>query len=424
MINALLLSLTCAATPSLSVTVDGEGYLRFIREGRAVYAKSTRLVVTDGKLSDEDGDLVLPGIGIAPDATKLEVDLEGNVFATIGGSKVREGQFVLALFSASSVLQPKDGILIANDRPHLGSPGDDTFGVIRAVDGLPAKTAVKGASATQTPPTVVIPPTLEAKVVPIAPVPTTTVTNATENNVARQPAKLHSLTIAVQEHALVSKEHILLGDIAKIDGDPTVVDQLSQVDLGDTPPIGVPRKIDRERILIKLTLAGLRSTDFTLNLPGDADVRRKGQTIQQSQFVVSAVQLLIDKGGPNGNWMCTDNYGDFEAPNGKVELRAETISGMQSGEATALVAVYVGGNRFNARTIHLHLKDQIPPLKIGSAVKVIMIAGHAEVEVPGIVKTSGRLGDSIQVQVTIGSPPVSTFHTAIVVGPGVVEVKL
>ena len=89
-----------------------------------------------------------------------------------------------------------------------------------------------------------------------------------------------------------------------------------------------------------------------------------------------------------------------------------------------LVGIYIGSDRFNSRTIHLHLKDQAPPVRIGAAVKVVMVAGHAQVEVPGIARTSGRLGDPIEVEIRIGTPTVTTFHTGILVGPGIVQVKL
>ena len=44
-----------ALAPSVHLHVDGEGYLRFVREGRTVYAKEAMLTVTDGKLASVDG---------------------------------------------------------------------------------------------------------------------------------------------------------------------------------------------------------------------------------------------------------------------------------------------------------------------------------------------------------------------------------
>jgi hypothetical protein len=132
----------------------------------------------------------------------------------------------------------------------------------------------------------------------------------------------------------------------------------------------------------------------------------------------------MDKGGISGTWESTDNFADLEVPSGKLELRAEQMVGEDTGNASVVIAIYVEGSRFNSRTVHLHLKDNVPPVQPGSAVKVIMTAGSAQVEIPGIARSMGRVGQAIQVEVQAGNPPVKTFHTGIVTGPGTVEVKL
>ncbi len=53
-----------------------------------------------------------------------------------------------------------------------------------------------------------------------------------------------------------------------------------------------------------------------------------------------------------------------------------------------------------------------------------MIAGNAQVEIPGIARSMGRVGQTIQVEVRRATRQVKTFHTGTVTGPGTVEVKL
>lgn len=426
MLNAILLTTAVLSGPSIKVKVDGEGYMRFIRDGRAVYAKRCVLEVIDGKLADAQGDLVLPTISVPSTATGLSVDLQGTVTANVGGNKIVFGQLVLAGFAPTVALEPDGAVYIAGDRPHLGNPGDESFGVIRIVnDDEDPRTAVKGIEAQQ--PTFVIPPSVEAKITH------RTVATSQVSPAIQKPTVLDTRTwnrdsgkvqITVQEHSVVPGDEIALTDIAVFDGDPALIKQLSKVDLGETPPTGIKRLIDRSRILVRIRAAGLNPDDFSVIVPAGADIRRKGQTIPNAQFTTTAVLGLMQRGGMAGAWECTDNFSDLEVPSGKVELRTDSVSGQETADASVVVGIYLDGVRWNGRTVHLHMKNYIPPLRAGSAIKVILIAGHAQVEVPGIARSSGRLGEAIQVEVTTGNPPVTTRHTGVLTAAGIVEVKL
>jgi hypothetical protein len=174
-----------------------------------------------------------------------------------------------------------------------------------------------------------------------------------------------------------------------------------------------------------MRFAGLKPESYNIDVPENADIRRKGQTIPNSEFVVTAIKAILNNDSSiSGTWKSTDSFADLEVPSGKLELKAEEMTGMDTGNASVIVAIFVDGTRFNSRTVHLKLKDNVPPVQIGAAVKVIIIAGRAQVEVPGVAHTGGRMGQSIQVEVQLGNPPVKTFHTGIVTGPGTVEVRL
>ena len=418
MIKAILLSTLCLSGPVLKVRVDGDGYLRFIRDGRAVYAKEAALQINNGKLCDAAGDSVLPSIQLGAGASDLAVDLEGNIYGVYNGNKVKAGQLVLAQFPPTEAFQKQDVVLIADDRPHLGTPGDENFGVIRLLPGFDVP-EVKVTINPQQPAapkkgTFLIPDSIANKLVQGAQ-PKHVVANATVDG---------KVQITVQQHSVITGDHILLGQIAQIDGDPETVAKLQNVDLGDTPPTGVKRIIDRSRITIRLRFAGMKPELFNIEVPEGADIRRKGQTIPNSDFVVAAIKALIEKNATTGTWESTDSFADLEVPSGKLELKAEEMNGIDTGAASVIVAIYIDGSRFNSRTVHLKLKDNVPPVQPGAAVKVVMIAGQAQVECPGVARTGGRMGQSIQVEVQIGNPPVKTFHTGIVKGPGMVEVRL
>ena len=78
-IIAIAISVYAALTP-VKVHVDGAGYMRFVRDGRVVYAKTATFVSIDGSLGSE-GAKLLPEIPVPTTAPTITVDLQGNVDA-------------------------------------------------------------------------------------------------------------------------------------------------------------------------------------------------------------------------------------------------------------------------------------------------------------------------------------------------------
>ena len=133
-IIALALSVFTALTP-VKVHVDGPGYLRFIRDGRVVYAKAATFLSIDGNLGSE-GAKVLPEVPIPVGTQTFKVDLQGNV--DVGSAHL--GRLVLAIFPAGSTSSTTDDFFTFSERPTLTNPGEDAAGVIR-VDGDSKPTA-------------------------------------------------------------------------------------------------------------------------------------------------------------------------------------------------------------------------------------------------------------------------------------------
>ena len=53
------------------VHVDGEGFLRFVRDGRFVYSKEADLTVADGRLVQQDGYEGIPRLTVNGSPTAL-----------------------------------------------------------------------------------------------------------------------------------------------------------------------------------------------------------------------------------------------------------------------------------------------------------------------------------------------------------------
>src|SRR5579859_889264 len=141
MFKLVLIAITGFTGPSLKVRIEGDGYLRFMRDGLAVYAKEATLGVKDGKLADSAGDGVLPTIAVSAGASALEIDPQGNVYLISAGTKTKAGQLVLASFPPNETLRPQDVVLVATGRPHLGLPGEKDFGLVHTSTDSPRTSA-------------------------------------------------------------------------------------------------------------------------------------------------------------------------------------------------------------------------------------------------------------------------------------------
>jgi hypothetical protein len=393
MISSLLCGLLLAGPVTLKVKVDGDGYLRFAREGRVVYAASATLTVTEGVLAGQGGATVLPSITVPTDATALAVDLEGNVSCKTAKGQFALGRLVLALFSKTAILRPADGYLVAADRPQLGSPGDGTNGVIR-ID----------APAT-------VPPTPPIK----KPEGTIILPGNKPKGGAAIPAKAD---VSVALTSEVSTDQIFLGDVAQINGDEETKKRLSQIVIGETPAIGVPRSIFEGHIVVRLRLAGIRPDEVKVTVPPGASVTRKCQRIAAERLIDVAKLAVKEKLGIDVPLTCRDRSGEFCAPVGQLEITAESCTRTSNG-VTVIVAVRVDGKRVNSRVINLFIDSNAQGIKAGDAVKVLIHSGGATFEIAGKARSAGWIGQTITVVTNTGSS-----HSGTVISASTVEVKL
>lgn len=377
----LLVTWVAAVTP-ITVRVDGDGYLRLLRDGRAVYAKSATLtVLADGRLGTTSGDPVLPTLSVPAGTQTLTIDLEGNISAA--GSSI--GRLVLALFPASAALKEQGGILLATDRPKLGNPGEGTNGVIRTGGQTPTLPATRGESAI-----------------------------AIVSGKAR---------ITGRPVAEIAGDTVRLGDLATIEAAEPLRTTLAQIDLGETPAFGVRRVYDRTRIATRLRSAGIPAENVELIIPASINVTRQAQSIPHSAFIAAAQKALQENPSAAAQYACDETAPDFKAPMGDARLVVESVSGLNTSACSIKVAVFVDGKRINSRTVGLTATALPEVIKAGTPVKVRIVAGGATVEMSGIARTTGKVGDQISVELRPDGAE-KTLHLARVIGAGVVEVKL
>lgn len=417
---------TCAP---LKISVDGEGYLRLAREGRAVYAKTATITVTSaGKVISEAGDTLLPTISAPANTQRLEVDLEGNIFAVRAATKSPLGRLVLAIFPEGAVLNEKDGVLLAGDRPKLGNPGEGTSGVIRMVTPTKPKPTVETKASAPVELKSLQEPEQKPEQKPVLTGPIGSSGSKLEPakpETVKPALKTGPTKIVALASAEVEGDHILLGEIAQVEADAATAQTLNQVDLGDAPILGAKRTVDRARILSRLKAAGFDTEKIELIVPATIEVKRKGQTITQAQFNYAALKAVYESTGIQTEYVPADEIGpDFLAPAGKFALVPETISGVNTDVATVKVAVYVGTARVNSRTIKLKAKVAPALVKSGAPVKVFFRAGGATVETQGIARSSGKAGDTISVEVKVVGASEKTLHSGTLMANGAVEVKL
>ena len=385
MIVALCVTLLGTLAPTVKVTVDGDGYLRFAKDGRVVYAKSASLTVVDGRLSHESGVPVAPTITCGANPSSIEVDLEGNVKATLSGKPQLLGRLVLAVFTGTQPTADASTFLVASARPSLANPGEGVAGVIR-MSGSPSA------------------PVRTEKPV------------ATNEKVVTQSGT----AITVRPLSEVDDRQFTLGEIADIKA-PNA-DALAAVIVGESPAIGVERGIDKIRIQGRLRMAGINPTAFEIQVPANAKVIRKAQKVTNAQFTAKATEAAANL-APNAELKCTTNLGDMSVPNGSIELIAERTS-QNGSNISVTVAVMVDGKRFNSRTLNLVAAMGAGQVKNGAAVRIRVVSNGAVVEVSGRTKGNAMIGGTVEVVTNPTAQMPSSSLTGILKEAGLVEVKL
>ncbi|MGE0001277.1 MAG: hypothetical protein AB7F50_11085 [Fimbriimonadaceae bacterium] len=337
----MVLALTMALVGPANYHIEGDGWFRFRREGRAVYANRAELVSRDGRIETASGLPLWPEVSVH--GTDFVVAPDGTV--TCGG--VQTGTVVLAYFE-SAPLFGEDGLASSPDRPSLTRVRTGTRIVSEETSTAPRVRILSS-------------PAAEARAaLPPAPV------EAPQSITLRLTAEVDGPAVTLQD--LV--EEAL----------PT---ELANLVVTTAPPIGARMTLDSGRVEAKVRASGLMPEGWSgLGSRMTIQVVRSTNAVPHSKLVGAAAAGLAAQ--DSGEWIASDNPGDFSAPKGRVELRSERAA-ISGNTATVVIAVYVDGIRFNSRTVRLQRKSLPNMPSKGAVVPLRMIAGIVVVESRGTV---------------------------------------
>ncbi len=122
----------------LDVAIEGEGYFQVqLPNGGTAYTRDGGFQISDqGLLTTADGNQVVPGIHIPPEATNLSISKTGVVSYTKDGKDTVElGRIEIARFANPAGMMAQGGNLFtetpASGQPVTGFPGDEAMGTLQ-----------------------------------------------------------------------------------------------------------------------------------------------------------------------------------------------------------------------------------------------------------------------------------------------------
>ena len=381
MLSTFAALLTLAA-PSVPVYVDGDGYMRFLRDGRTVYSKQTVLTVVDEKLASADGPLVNPRIQVPGSPDAITVTLDGRVVAKYAGKDTELGRLTIALFPDDVRPVVDKGFLVSSYRPTLADAGVDTAGVVRT--GKPGES-------------------------------TATVTVYSPETLAGGTGEIE---INLRESVQIEGKAITLGDIADVTADDATKARLNTLEVATAPPLGVAYKFTQDQLKFRLLRYGKEVDQYRFSGSDQVTVSRKGQDVTQAMFVQAAILAAQEKLG-KGLQISTNATGAvFVAPIGVLDLVGEQVT-QDGSHLIVRVAVVVDGVRINSRNIALEKSDPVSKMRVGATVKVIVRSNLATVETTGRIKSIDPAANSVVVVIATGAELTGTA-----VADNTVEVKI
>jgi flagellar basal-body rod protein FlgG len=118
------------------IAIQGEGFLEVAdANGNHLYTRDGQLHVdTDGYLATADGSRLAQQIQIPPDATNIQINQNGQIYAQDGGSRTLLGTLELSTFPSPEGLQSVGSNNYvptqASGDPSVGKPNDSGVGAI------------------------------------------------------------------------------------------------------------------------------------------------------------------------------------------------------------------------------------------------------------------------------------------------------
>lgn len=382
MISALLTAFCLAPAPSLSLKVDGEGYLRFSRGTNVLYTKAAVVVPSSKGLVTADGSILAPKVFAPAGTTSLTCSLDGEITALVGGTTQQVGKIVLAVFKNTAGLISYNSMLTTLEKPSLMNPGEGTAGVIR-LERVAAKAPTKPKSA------------------------------GTAGHNFLAPAA----EVTVRPDTLIEQENITLESIADITGDPSLVKTLKNIDLGRTPYFGTSRQITLAVIRANIAAAQVDIRSIQISVPTGAKVGRKSQSVSVESINQTVSETFKKKFGIDVDLELKTRQFAVPVPVGEATVEA---SNLQIRDGQLFVTVDILVNKKLSTTLNLaYATGNIPQVKLGDDVKLRMISSAATVVVKAKAQGTAYVGQKVTVKTETGA-----LQTGILLANNTVEVRL
>ncbi|MBX3111124.1 MAG: hypothetical protein KF857_03875 [Fimbriimonadaceae bacterium] len=393
--------LVLAARASLDVKVDGEGYFRFARDGRPVYAKSAKLVVDHGRLCSAEGPSLVPEMLVSGTPDSLRVTLAGDVYAHYPQGENKVGRIVLVQFAADVRPVESKGFLICSGKGEVGEAGQGLFGVVRTVADAAAPTV----------PEIKIYDADSQPVVQVSP------SKATDLRFL----KAGGVKVTLYDDVVVEGDEVLLGEVANVSANADAVAKVAALPVAESPLIGVTTSVTRAEIERALAKAGLDTKTLDIEGPPQVRVKRAFQEIDQENFVKAALEQSRKQLGDNIKpAFDSSRPGPLKAPKGDIEFEVENIE-VHGTVAACRVVAKVDGKRINSRTVNLKVEQAPSVVKTrpGDVVSVRVVKNGVSVETRGRVRSV----DTATGRVTVEVEPSKSMVSGQLMPDGSVEVK-
>ena len=412
MILLTLLAASASVSPVL-VKVDGEGYLRFIKDGHVVYARSAKLGVdASGKLAFEGAE-VLPGIEVPSGGTGLSIDLSGTVSIKVQGASVVIGHLVLARPTSAQSAQGSGDFFTFSDRPALSEPGDGDTGVIRVVSAVstPIATPVVRTQSEQRASMAVIQTNVAAA----------SVKSSTKET--SRPQKLDGrLQIVFHDKTEVSKDSFTFADIADISGPEDLKQKVSEIKVGNTTIVGSTRIIDARLLRTRLIGADIPVEKCVLVMGDSIQVARKAQELSSDQFRDAALKVIQEKFPSATNLVLAQPIKPATVKDGAIDWITSDPTQNENGYSVT-ISVKLGGSLEATRSVTLTAGEKIQGCKLNELVNVTLHCPGMSVQCTGKAKSAALVGGKVEVLITgIGEGP--TTQIGVVTAPGQVTVEV
>ncbi len=387
MIGSILLTLAAGQMPALYVRIEGDGYLRFAKGTQIVYARQAKLTPTAQGLVASDGSMLVPRLVAPANTTKLAVSLDGAISAQSPAGTKSLGRLVIAVFDAKAGFVKVGNYVSTTAKPTLTNPGEWIAGVIRST--------------------------------PLVATKTTQGNQVSKPNVQTGSEAFYKPTaeVVINSTSQVKSDHILLGEIAKIDGDPELKEKLSAVDFGKAPIYGAKRGMTLIHVRANILAAHIDLTNVKITVPEGASVERESQRVEPSDIAKAVSDALKSKFGFDTKLQEKHTIYASNVPLGKLNLDVTQLT-MGNSEVSGYVDISVDGKLVNSTRVEYEL-PALPGVKRGDVVRLRMKSNFATVEVSGKAASAAYLGQTLSVQTDNG-----TTVTGTLIGANLVEVKL